>query len=63
MLNDTGWACRYNACNVIMERLPTLFRVLRDIDEEETRDRAVEARDILLQIDMHFIVILTIYYA
>ena len=33
---DTRWACRYSACNVIMESLPALFRVLRDIDEEES---------------------------
>ena len=57
-LNDTRWTCCYSACNVIMERLPTISRVLHDIDEEDSGDRAVEARGILLQIDTHFIVML-----
>ena len=60
-LNDTRWACRYSACNVILERLPAIFRVLRDIDDEESGDKAVEARGLLLQIDMHFIVMLNIF--
>ncbi len=31
-LSDTRWACRYQACKNIKDRLPAVLRVLHDID-------------------------------
>ena len=44
-----------------MERLPAVFWALRDIDEEESGDRYVEAKGILVQTDIHFIVMLNVF--
>ncbi len=57
-LSDTRWACRYMALHTIMDRLPAIKRVLQDIVQEHSGDRSVEARGLLAQIDLQFIVCL-----
>lgn len=57
-LSDTRWACRYMALHTIMDRLPAIKRVLQDIVQEHNGDRSVEARGLLAQIDLQFIVCL-----
>ncbi|KAL3997012.1 hypothetical protein ACER0C_009668 [Sarotherodon galilaeus] len=54
-LSDTRWACRYSACKTVMDRLPAILRVLHEIDLENSGDRSVEARGLLVQIDLTFI--------
>ncbi|XP_069482613.1 zinc finger MYM-type protein 1-like [Ambystoma mexicanum] len=54
-LIETRWACRYNACKTVRDRLPALIRLLKEISEERNGDRAVEARGILAQIDLQFV--------
>ncbi|XP_062326326.1 zinc finger MYM-type protein 1-like [Osmerus eperlanus] len=57
-LSDTRWACRYMALHTIIDRLPAIKRVLQDIVQEHNSDRSVEARGLLAQIDLQFIVCL-----
>lgn len=51
-LSDTRWACRYVACRNVMDRLTAIMQVLEDISDEDNPDRAVEARGLLVQIDL-----------
>ncbi|CAM4567921.1 unnamed protein product [Leuciscus chuanchicus] len=44
-LIETRWACRYNACKTVRDRLSAIIRLLKEISEEQNGDRAVEARD------------------
>ncbi len=57
-LSDTRWACRYMALHIIIYRLPAIKLVLQDIVQEHSGDRSVEARGLLAQIDLQFIVCL-----
>ncbi len=60
-LSDTRWACRYQACKNIKDRLPAVLRVLHDIDVENRGERSVEARGLLAQMDLTFIGTLVIF--
>ncbi len=60
-LSDTRWACRYQACKNIKDRLPAVLRVLHDIDVENRGERSVEARGLLAQLDLTFIGTLVIF--
>lgn len=60
-LSDTRWACRYVACRNVMDRLPAIIQVLEDISEEHHPDRAVDARGLLVQIDLNFIGCLAVF--
>lgn len=60
-LNDTRWACRYHACKNLMDRLPAVLRVLHEIDVENSGERSVEARGLLIQIDLMFIATLAVF--
>lgn len=55
-LSDTRWACRFIALRNIMDRLPALKRLLQEIAKECNGERSVEARGLLAQIDIEFIV-------
>lgn len=61
-LSDVRWACRFHACRNLMDRLPAVLRVLRDIDDENSGDRCVEARGLSGQIDLNFIGLLVIFH-
>ena len=60
-LSDTRWACRYKACKNLMDRLPAVLRVLHEIDVENSGERSVEARGLLIQIDLTFIATLAVF--
>lgn len=54
-LSDTR-ACRFIALRNIMDRLPALKFLLQQIALEHNGERSVEARGLLAQIDLEFIV-------
>lgn len=60
-LSDTRWACRYHACKNLMDRLPAVLRVLHEIDVENSGERSVEARGLLIQMDLMFIATLAVF--
>ncbi len=60
-LSDTRWACRYQACKNIKDRLPAVLRVLHDIDVENRGEHLVEAQGLLAQLDLTFIGTLVIF--
>uniref|UniRef100_A0A3B3DJS2 DUF4371 domain-containing protein n=1 Tax=Oryzias melastigma TaxID=30732 RepID=A0A3B3DJS2_ORYME len=39
-LTETRWACRYNACKTVRDRLPAIERLLKEISEEQNGDSA-----------------------
>lgn len=41
-LIETWWACRYNACKIVRDRLPAIIHLLKEVSEERNGDRAVE---------------------
>ena len=57
-LIETRWACRYNACKTVKDRLPAIMCLLKRLSEERNGDRATEARGLLAQIDLQFIALL-----
>ena len=63
-LLDTRWACRYDACKVIRDRLSAVVRVLEDLADDFNADRAINARGLICQINAHSVmrlVIMTLY--
>uniref|UniRef100_A0A8C5BKB5 HAT C-terminal dimerisation domain-containing protein n=1 Tax=Gadus morhua TaxID=8049 RepID=A0A8C5BKB5_GADMO len=60
-LCDTRWACRHVACRNVMDRLPAIVQVLENIASEKHPQRAVEARGILVQIDLNFVGCLVLF--
>uniref|UniRef100_A0A8C6SRB2 Zinc finger MYM-type protein 1-like n=1 Tax=Neogobius melanostomus TaxID=47308 RepID=A0A8C6SRB2_9GOBI len=60
-LIETRWACRYNACKTVKDRLPAIIRLLKEIAEDQNGDRAVEARGLLAQIDLKFVSLLVTF--
>lgn len=60
-LSDTRWACRHTACHNVMDRLPAIVRVLEEIASENHPKRAIEARGILVQIDLSFVGCLVLF--
>ena len=60
-LIGTWWAWRYNACKTVRYRLPAIIRLLKDISDERNGDRAIEARDLLAQIDLKFVGLVTMH--
>ena len=60
-LIDTRWACRYNACKTLRDRLPAIMRLLKEISEEQNGDRAIEAGGLLAQIDLKFVSLLVTF--
>ena len=55
-LSDTRWACRFLALRNIMDTLPALKRLLQEIAQERHGEKTVEARGLLAQIDLEFVV-------
>nr|XP_054594271.1 zinc finger MYM-type protein 1-like [Nothobranchius furzeri] len=55
-LSDTRWACRFIALRNIMDRLPALKRVLQETAQERRGEKSSEARGLLAQIDLEFVV-------
>ncbi|XP_035986697.1 zinc finger MYM-type protein 1-like isoform X1 [Fundulus heteroclitus] len=55
-LSDTRWACRFIALRDIMDRLPALQRLLQEIAQERNGESSVEARGLLAQMDLGFVV-------
>ncbi|KAL4006913.1 DNA damage-binding protein 2 [Sarotherodon galilaeus] len=60
-LSDTSWSSRHIACHSIMDRLPAILRVLEEISSENNAQRAVEAKDILVQMDLNFVGCLALF--
>ncbi|KAK0132564.1 Zinc finger MYM-type protein 1 [Merluccius polli] len=62
-LSDTRWACRHVACRNVMDRLPAIIpvQVLENIASEKHPQRDVEARGILVQIDLNFVGCLVLF--
>ncbi|XP_041834348.1 zinc finger MYM-type protein 1-like [Melanotaenia boesemani] len=60
-LSDTQWTCRQSACRNLIDRLPAVIRLLEDITNESSGDRAVDAQCLLSQIDVTFIGLLVIF--
>lgn len=60
-LIETRWACRYNACKTVRDRLPAIIHLLKEISEEQNGDRAIEARGLLAQIDLKFVSLLVTF--
>ena len=60
-LSDTRWACRTVACRNLMDRLPAVLCVLQNISAENHRDRSIDARGLLAQIDLTFIGLLATF--
>uniref|UniRef100_A0A8C1TZ08 HAT C-terminal dimerisation domain-containing protein n=1 Tax=Cyprinus carpio TaxID=7962 RepID=A0A8C1TZ08_CYPCA len=54
-LSDTCWACRFLALRNIMDTLPALKRLLQEIAQERHGERTVEARGLLAQIELEFV--------
>lgn len=57
-LIETRWACRYNACKAVKDRLPAIMCQLKQLSEERNGDRSIDARGLLAQIDVRFIALL-----
>lgn len=55
-LSDTRWASRFLALRTIMDRLPALKRVLQEMAQERRGEKSSEARGLLAQIDLEFVV-------
>lgn len=60
-LSDTRWACRYQACRNLMDRLPAVLHVLHKLDSENSGERYVDAQGLLTQIDLTIIGLLAIF--
>lgn len=60
-LSDTRGACRYHACKNLMDRLPAVLRVLHEIDVENSGETSVEARGLLIQMDLMLIATLAVF--
>ncbi len=60
-LSNTRWACRYQACKNIKDRLHAVLRVLHEIDVENRGECSVEAQGLLAQLDLTFIGTLVIF--
>lgn len=60
-LSDTRWSSRHIACRNIMDRLPAILRVLEEISSENNAQRAVEAKGILVQMDLNFVGCLALF--
>ena len=60
-LTDTRWSCRIEACRVIRDRLDVLMLLLEDIANGDSRDRAVEAGGLLVNIDFKFVLMLYLF--
>lgn len=43
-LIETRWACRYNACKTVRDRLPVIICLPKEISEEQDGDGALEAK-------------------
>lgn len=54
-LCDTRWACRADACAVMLARLQAVLQLLQQISGENHGERAVEARGFLAQINENFV--------
>uniref|UniRef100_A0A669BDB9 TTF-type domain-containing protein n=1 Tax=Oreochromis niloticus TaxID=8128 RepID=A0A669BDB9_ORENI len=60
-LSDTRWSSRHIACRNIMDRLPAILCVLEEISSENNAQRAVEAKGILVQMDLNFVGCLALF--
>ncbi len=49
------------ACNTVLKLLPAVICVLVEISEENSRDRIVDARGLLAQMDLEFIGLLVTF--
>lgn len=55
-LSDTRWACRFVALRNIMDRLPAIKQVLQELTQERRGEQSSEARGLLAQLDLEFVV-------
>lgn len=55
-LSDTRWACRFVALRNIMDRLPAIKQVLQEVTQERRGEQSSEARGLLAQLDIEFVV-------
>ena len=53
-LSDTRWACWHTACCTVLERLPVITCVLKEVAAENHGDGSNDARGLLAQIDLQF---------
>ena len=61
-LSDTRWACRYFAVDAVCCTFDSLLAALEAITEWENREKAVEAKGILLQVrSFKFLILLVIF--
>lgn len=60
-LSDTHWSSRHISCHNVMDRLPAILHVLEEISSENNAQRVVEARGILVQMDLNFVGCLALF--
>ena len=51
-LSDTRWACRYAACRAVRDRLLAVISLLSELESGDNAQRPVEARSLLVAIDV-----------
>ena len=61
-LIETRWACRFEAIKTFKETFGALLTTLKSISDGEQRDRAIEAKELLLQIfEFKFVLCLVMF--
>lgn len=50
--SDTRWACYYQAFKNLMDRLPAVLHVLREIDVDNSGGKSIDVRSLLTQIHL-----------
>ena len=60
-LSDTRWASRVFTCRNIRDRLDALVCTLEDIADSSHSDRALEARDLVVMIDLNLVMFLHLF--
>jgi hypothetical protein len=60
-LSDTRWSCQEAACRSIKERFSCVIGLLQLLSEENNTQRAIEAKGILLQLNINFVFCLHVF--
>ena len=60
-LSDTRWASQVAACNAVYQRFSCLMKLLENISNESSSDRACDAKSILALIDFKFVFCLLVF--
>ena len=56
LLSDqTRWSAQIAACHAVKMRLDVILRLLQQLCDDSTRNRAVEAQSILAMVDLKFV--------